>query len=377
MLTSGLYILIGVAAVVVGSRVRLLESYDWACAQPSTKDFMEAVSYGEHGSTSVLKLNKNYQRPTPKDNQVLVQVKASAINPVDFKFRRNDVPNFVLPKPKIPGSDVAGIVVEVGSKVAQFKVGDRVAAMMPTLGSRWGAAAEYAAVKESILCKIGESTDFISAASLPLVSLTSVQALGRIHEPKGKKILIHAGAGGVGTFAIQYAKNVLGMYVATTASSPKTELLKSLGADLVIDYRTEDFSEVCQGYDAVLDTMSFVYEEKTLYQGSKVLKKNGHYLNVLSSDSALVNGKEKSIGFLSLQNLVKHKLANFVFPGSMPNYDLIAVQPNGHTLQLVLDLVEQGQIRSVIDKTYPLSKATDAYDYIETGHATGKVVLEH
>jgi alcohol dehydrogenase len=350
-------------------------TYDWPRAQASSTDYMRAISYSEHGSTSVLILGEHYPRPVPNDDQVLMQVKASALNPVDFKFRRNQVPNFIVLKPKIPGNDVAGIIVEVGKEVKDFKVGDRVAALMPVMGSQWGAAAEFAAVKTSFLGKIGKSTGFESAASVPLVSLTAVTALEKIEEPQGKRILIHAGSGGVGTFAIQYAKHVLGMYVATTASRPKEEFLKSLGADLVVDYRTEDFTKVVQDYDAVLDTMSFLYEEATLNKGTNVLNKNGHYLNVMSS--GLVDGEEKTNGLQTVLNLVKHKLANLIVPGSMPKYDFVGVEPNGQQLQLVLDLMESGRIRSVIDTTFPLAKAADAYDYFENGHVAGKVVLQH
>ena len=364
-------------AIVIGRQVQIPKSIEFKPARPSTKEVMTAVSYSKHGGSDVLSFDDQYPMPIPNDNQILVQVKASAINPVDFKYRRNLTPNIVTPKPKIPGYDIAGVVVKVGKNVVNFSIGDRVAAMMPILGTRWGAAAYYAAVEESFACKIGEFTDFSSAASLPLVSLTFLQAMSKVKDPTGKKILIHAGAGGCGTFAIQYAKYVLNMHVATTASKPKEDFVKALGADVVIDYRTQDFSQIIKDYDVVFDTMSFSYEEATLNRSARVLKPSGHYLCVLSSDWKSGGGRERSNGLLTLRNLVKHKIINALRPGWIPHYDLVAVQPNGKQLLEVFNLLEEGRIRSVIDKTFPLSNAADAYDYVEQGHATGKVILQH
>eukprot|EP00978_Attheya_sp_CCMP212_P037825 scaffold181730_cov45-Attheya_sp.AAC.3 len=259
---------------------------------------MKAIAYREHGNASVLQLYERVSRPKLwKDGQVLIRVMASSLNPCDFKLRRTPLPSLVwTPLPKIPGEDIAGIVVEVRhSRMSSstssshnnnnvFRVGDRVAAMMPILGSRFGAHAEYAVVHESMIAKLPPADEegdhpkrtisFVEAASLPLVSLTTLQAFSKLTQQQGSrsrrrtegktKILIHAGAGGVGTFAIQYAKKVLHMYVATTASIQKAHFLKELGADLVIDYRTTDFQSIIQDYDVVFDTMSWAYEDQTL-----------------------------------------------------------------------------------------------------------------
>jgi alcohol dehydrogenase len=397
-----------VAAVAVAFKVGSLPQlfidtivptfFDVHPASASLTETMKAISYEQHGDTSVLSLSTNYPRPIPNDDQVLVQIKASALNPADFKFRRNPVPNFILPKPKIPGMDFAGIVTHVGSKVKNknaFQVGDRVAGMVPGLWSQWGTAADYVAIKGSLLGKMGDTTSFEMASSVPLVGLTTVQALRRVKDrssdssssPNGPhKILIQAGAGGVGTFAIQYCKHVLGMQVATTASSTKTDLLKSLGADFVIDYRTTPFETVIQDYDIVLDTMSFAYEARTLQQGSTVLKADGtaYYLNIFSSDWYLnANGVEVANGATTLWNWLAHKVPLvgrlLLYLSSKPhvNYEMTAVMPNGGDVQMVLDLVEQGTIQPVIDKTFTLSDIDDAYKFLEQGHATGKVVLLH
>jgi len=189
--------------------------------------------------------------------------------------------------------------------------------------------------------------------------------------------LIHAGAGGVGSFAIQYAKKVLGMHVATTASKEKTQVVKDLGADVVIDYRSEDFTKVVEDYDAVLDTMSFLYESRTF--DSKVLKKDGHYLSIMSSDWALTeDGKEKSYGAKTSFNVIKHKMANLVTPGKfLPKYDFCIVSPNGADLQQVMDLLGEGTVKAVIDSKFSLADMANAHKHLEGGHVTGKVVIQH
>ncbi|KAI2489806.1 oxidoreductase [Fragilaria crotonensis] len=355
-------------------------------AKPSLNgQTMKAIVYSKAGSD--LRFVEDHPIPVIRPHQVLIKVKYSALNPCDFKFRRNWTPNFLLPKPKIPGEDLSGVIVQVGSKVgvdrsnnehrSNLEVGDRVAAMMPILGARWGALAEYAAVDASLVAKVGDhNTTLEQAAALPLVALTAVQALSNLDPKHRKSILIQAGAGGVGSFAIQYARNVLKMErIATTASAGKADLLKELGADEVIDYRVDNFEDVVQGYDAVLDTMSWAYEERTLTKG--VLKKRGHYLNVLSSDWMMHGGSERANGIQSIVNYMYSKVRNMILPGHVPRYDLVMVNPNGEQLQAVLDLMEDGTLRSVIDRTFPLSKANEAFSYLEQGHAMGKVLIDH
>uniref|UniRef100_A0A7S4K1U1 Enoyl reductase (ER) domain-containing protein n=1 Tax=Odontella aurita TaxID=265563 RepID=A0A7S4K1U1_9STRA len=345
---------------------------------------MSAITYSARGDSSILEFRSDHPRPVLRDGQVLVQVKASALNPCDFKFRRNWAPGFMRPLPKIPGEDVAGIVVEVKGSDSRFREGDRVAAMLPLLGSRWGAAAEFVAVDENLVAKLGDKTSFEEAAAVPLVALTAIQGLKKLGTDNlmstsvQKKILIQAGAGGVGSFAIQYAKKVLGMSVATTASKGKAKLLKSLGADIVIDYHSERFEDVVEDYDAALDTMSWSYEGRTLGKHSHVLRPNGYYLNVASSDWSFEGGAEKANGIITAKNAILHGLSNSIFGvGRLPHYHVITVEPDGEQLQEVLDLLSKRTIRAIIDRRFPLKEAAAAYNYLEQGHATGKVILLH
>jgi NADPH:quinone reductase-like Zn-dependent oxidoreductase len=240
--------------------------HDFHPAKSSKTETMKAAVYRSHGDSSVIELSLDYPRPILSSRQVLIQIHAAALNPVDYKMRRNQVPEIVLPLPKIPGADVAGVVIE--SRSPMFKVGDRVAAMIPLTGSSWGGYAEYVAVDHSLVAAIAHNISFIEAASIPLVGLTCLNAFDKIKSPQGKSILVHAGAGGVGTFAIQWAKH-LGMgSIYTTSSASHTKLLQELGATNVIDYNSQDFSAVAKEVDVVLDPMSYMYEGKSLQPGT-------------------------------------------------------------------------------------------------------------
>jgi alcohol dehydrogenase len=337
-------------------------------AKPSPSETMNAIIYNQHGDASTLQYQQ-VPRPEIRPHQLLIRVHTSSINPCDFKFRRKPTPSIFIPKPKIPGEDVAGEIVEAGAAVRGFKLGDRVAAMLPILGSRWGSAAEYVAVDASLVARLGATVSYKDAASLPLVALTVVQALAKVKDPKGKTILIQAGAGGVGTFAIQYAKYLGMKAIATTASANKHELLKELGADIVLDYKKHKFSEEIKNYDVVLDPMSWAYEEETFQ--SHVLHPSGHYLNLLSSDWAY-SGKEDSNGLSTVKNCIQSKLLFRAL-----KYDVVAVVPDGEQLQEVMNLLEKGTVRAVIDREFPLQQAQEAYEYLEQGHTTGKVILLH
>jgi alcohol dehydrogenase len=344
-----------VMAALLIQKMRFPTSIEIFPAKPHETATMRAVVYDEHGDASVLRIEENHPRPVPKDTQVLVKVHAASINPCDFKFRRNKVPNFLFPKPKIPGEDIAGVIVQVGSKVTGWKEGDRVAAMLPSVMTKWGGLAEYVAVDATLVARV-EKADLTEAASLPLVSTTVLQAIESVPEKERKgKILIHAGAGGVGSFAIQYAK-YLGLFVATTASAEKQTFVKELGADIAIDYRTTNFEDVIEDYDIVFDSMSWAYEERTLKPESKVLRPGGYYLNIASSDWAW-DGKERANGVSTLVNRIKLTLSDFGI-GKSPKYRFIAVTLNGEQLLHMMNLLEDSKIRATIDHHFPISCGT-------------------
>lgn len=304
-----------------------------------------------------------------------MEVYAASLNPCDYKFRRNYIPTFVRPLPKIPGGDIAGIVTEVGSEVRNIDVGDRVAAMIPLLGSKWGGCAEYVAVDWKYVAIIPPILTFSQAASLPLVALTAMTAFDSIPLPHtNKSILIHAGSGGVGSFAIQYAKKVLGMGVVTTTCSKRNEeFVRSIGADNIIDYTETDFTTVVHNYDVILDPMSFLYEASSMKQG--VISQTGQYFNILSSDFSLkADGTENGNGWRTfLGPFISRVGRRLGF--KMVDYQTIAVAPSGEVLKRVFDTVESGLVRPIVNVTFQLSNAADAMKYLERGKTTGKVIL--
>lgn len=245
-------------------------------AVASTEEMRGAV-YLEPGDEKVIQISDHVSRPVPNDNQLLIKVSAAGINPVDLKLRENSMPTLLRPLPKIIGSDMSGTVVAKGKNTSdKFKVGDKVFAMMPHVFSGWGSICEYAAVDEDHLAPAPKSITAVEAASLPLISLTVIQSMKAFVDyhkgnTAGRSVLIQAGSGGLGTFAIQYCKNVLGMKVYTTCGASNAAFVKSLGADVAIDYKTQKFEEEAVGMDLVFDPMAYQYETRTL--NSKVLKK--------------------------------------------------------------------------------------------------------
>lgn len=342
---------------------------------------MTAVCYTEHGNSSKLLLRNDYPRPIPLPDQLLVAVHFASLNPCDYKLRRMPpgiLADFTVPKPKIPGDDIAGIVVAVGSAVdaGRFKIGDRVAALMPILGSKWGACAQFAAVKADFVARVPEGVTLERAAAFPLVALTAMQAFEKLRPPlNGKTILVQAGAGGVGSFAVQWAKRILKMQVTATSSARNTDWLYSMGVDKVVDYTKQQFDEELRDMDVVLDSMSYKYEERTF--ASPVLKqKGGHYLNILGSDFSLgANGAEVSNGIVTPLNWVNAKVRRLVHTNAQ-DYDIVTVNPHGAQLQSVLDQMVEGHIEAVIEQIFPLDQVAQAFDLLEEGHSRGKILVK-
>ena len=272
---------------------------------------------------------------------------ATSVNPIDWKLREGYLAQMMpWDFPIILGWDVAGEIVEIGSAVTDWKVGQKVFARPET--TRFGTYADYTIVDDHLLAVKPENVSFEDAAAVPLAGLTAYQALFTHGQLKaGEKVLIHAGAGGVGIYAIQLAKNA-GATVITTASEKNHALLKELGADQVIDYHTTDFSEVLTDIDLVFDTMG----GDTQADSFKVLKSDGRLISIVGDpDEALAK---------------KVAVAKSIW-----------LQPDGKQLQEIADLMEAGKVKSVVGHTYPLTAegVKEAHELSATHHAKGKIVL--
>jgi len=309
-------------------------------------------------------------RPEPGPGELLVRVHAAGVNPLDYKIRDGAV-KVLLPFsfPLILGTDLAGDVEAIGPGVTKFTVGDAVYSRLDN--DRIGAFAEYAVVRESAAARKPARLDYTQSASLPLVGLTAWQALIEIARLRaGQKVLIHAGSGGVGTFAIQLAKH-LGAQVTTTASARNRALVTSLGADVAIDYQTSRFEAVATDQDVVLDTQG----GDTLLRSFEAVKPGG----VVVTIGGRPDGKFARawglglplvwlLGFLNrkVDRLAREKPAHFEY---------LFMRASGEQLERIGALVDQGVIKPVLDKTFPLAAAAEAISYVQSGRAVGKVVI--
>jgi alcohol dehydrogenase len=313
------------------------------------------------------------EMPTPEigEYEVLAEIHAASINPVDFKIRDGKVKLLVKYKmPLILGNDFSGVVAKVGAKVTRFKVGDEIYARPRK--SRIGTFAEYIAIHEDDIALKPKNLSFEEAASIPLVGLTTYQALTDILQlQKGQKILIQAGAGGVGTFAIQLAK-LMGATVATTASEAGANLVKSLGADKIINYKTEKFEEILKNYDAVFDTLGGEALEKSF----EVIKSGGKIVSVSGLPNARF-GKEYGSGFLKtlLFSAASHKITKLEKKHNV-QYTFLFMKPSGEQLRIIANFIETGKIKPIIDRVFPFEDAKKAMEYAESGRAKGKLILK-
>ncbi|MDN7228049.1 NADP-dependent oxidoreductase [Planococcus sp. N064] len=308
---------------------------------------MKAIVIEQYGGKEQLK-EKELERPQISENQVLLEIYATSINQIDWKLREGYLKERLpFEFPIILGWDAAGVIAEVGEAVHDFKVGDRVFARPAT--TRQGTYAEFVPVEENLLARMPENMTFEEAAAIPLAGLTAWQTLVDVAKIKeGDKVLVHAGAGGVGNFAIQIAKS-FGAYVATTASKENEDFVKSLGADLVIDYKTEQFEDVLSDYDIVLDALGGDVLDKSF----QVLKEGGHLVSIA--------------GMPSEQDAAKYGV-------HASSYWL---EPKGDQLQELAGLYEKGQLKPVIGEVFDLNEQglQDAHALSETHHAKGKIVI--
>ena len=345
-----------------------LAIYAWATGarqQPieTGEPHMKAIVYTEYGSPDVLQV-RDVKKPVPTDDQILVKVRAASVNPLDWHFLRGTpyiarIGMMGLRKPKVPrlGVDVAGEVEAVGTNVAQFKPGDEV------FGHKFGAFAEYVCVRadRGIALKPANLT-FEQAASVPVAAVTAIQGLrdhGKVQP--GQKVLINGASGGVGTFAVQIAK-MFGADVTGVCSTRNLDLVRSLGADHVIDYTKEDFTKGDGRYDVILDNVG----NQPLSGFRRVLTPNGICVMIGGggpNDGGLIGPMARPIKALLLSPFMSQKMGMFM-----------ADVTKGE-LTTLSDLIEAGKLTPVIDRTYALSQTADAIRYLEEGHARGKVII--
>lgn len=330
---------------------------------------MKAAFIKKYGSEEKMHLGE-FSKPVAKDHEVLIQVKAASVNPIDFKIKSGML-KFIRKYsfPLILGHDLSGEVVDIGSKVTKFKKGDFVFSRPGNSGI--GTFAEYIAVHEDEIALKPTNISFEEAASLPLVALTTWQAFDAAHVKKGDKVLIQAGAGGVGTFAIQFAKN-RGAEVWTTTSEKNEALVKSLGADHVINYRKQHPWEVLKDMDFVFDTLG----GDDLFKIFNVVKPGGWVVSI----SGVPDGetaKEMGLGLFKtlILKLVGLK-ANISASKCGSHYKFLFMKPNGDQLAQIKNLVEQGKIRPIIDSVFSLSNIQEAVEHSESGRARGKIVIK-
>ncbi len=331
---------------------------------------MKAFVVERYGKKRALRL-ADMPQPQLRDDEVLVEVCAAGVNLLDSKIRDGEF-KLVLPYrlPLILGHDVAGVVVKVGAQVRQFKLGDAVYAR--TDDFRIGTFAEFVPVKEASLAHKPNGLTMEEAASIPLVALTAWQALiERADLKKGQKVFIQAGSGGVGTLAIQLAKH-LGATVATTTSTTNVALVKSLGADIVIDYRTQDFEEILRDYDVVLNSQ----DGKTLEKSLRVLKSGGKLVSISGPPDPAFGKESGAPGFVKLVMRLLSSGIRRRTKSRGVDYSFLFMRANGRQLGEITRLVEAGVIRPVMDRVFPFEQTNEAMAYVEAGRAKGKVAVK-
>ena len=355
--------LILVAVVLVSLAISL--SHDSPCGPapslPNNTKLMKAIVYRCYGPPDVLKL-EDIEKPIPADNEVLVAVHAASVNPLDWHYMRG-TPYIVrtdsgLGAPENPrlGVDFAGTVEAVGKNVKRFRPGDEV------FGGRTGAFAEYVRVREdrALVLKPANVT-FEQAAAVPVAAITALQALrdkGRIQP--GQKVLINGASGGVGTFAVQIAKS-FGAEVTGVCSTRNVQMVRSLGADHVIDYTQEDFTKSAQRYDLILDNVG----NHSLLEYRRVLNPRGIFV--------IVGGPDEGRWIGPMTSPIK---ASLLSPFVSQKFVMILAELNKEDLTVLRDLMQAGKVTPVIDRRYKLSEVPEAIAYLEEGHARGKVVID-
>lgn len=334
------------------------------------KKTMKAFTFKRYGKSPELGFD-DVDFPSPGDDEILVKVYAVGLNPIDNMiptgmFKR--VLHFSLPATL--GSDVSGVVVATGRRVTRFKAGDEVFASIFDRGT--GSLAEFVRVPENLAALKPATLDFVQAASLPMVSLTSWQALTeRAKLRAGQKVFIPAGSGGIGSFAIQLAKH-LGATVGTTTSTANIDWVSRLGADEVVDYKKQEFEKVLSGYDIVLGTIRGDAIEKS----TQILKPGGKIVSLIGPlDTAFARERHLNIFLRFVLGLMSRKIMQLSKKRGL-TYSFLFVRPDGSQLSQIAELMDAQRIKPVIDNVFPFAETGDAFAYLARGHAKGKVVVK-
>jgi len=332
---------------------------------------MKAYFLEKYGKKQILLLS-TLPEPSLKQTEVLVEVHATAINLLDSLIRNGEFKLFLPYKtPFVLGHDFAGTIIKVGSDVKRFKIGDKVYARPSDF--KIGTFAEQIAVEEKDLALIPSNITAEEAAGIPLVGLTSWQALVEIANVRpGQKVFIQAGSGGVGTFAIQLAKH-LGAYVATTTSTTNIDLVRSLGADEVIDYKKDDFSVILKDFDVVLHSNKDV---KVLEKSLAILKPGGNLISLTGPPTAiLIHQFKLAFYFKLILNLLSASVGRKAKKLKV-NYHFLFMKADGVALAEITELIEAGKIKPVVDRIFSFEEVNEAMDYVETGRSKGKVIVK-
>ncbi|SOD11443.1 NADP-dependent oxidoreductase [Pedobacter xixiisoli] len=331
---------------------------------------MKAYTIDKYGKKETLHLN-DVPVPQVKDNDVLVEIHAAGLNLLDAKIKSGEF-KLILPYklPLVLGHDVAGVVIKVGKNVKKFKIGDEVYSRPADF--QIGTFAEFIAIDEKDVAFKPKNLTMEETASVPLVALTAWQALvEKADLKKGQKVFIQAGSGGVGTIAIQLAK-YLGATVATTASEKSFALLKTLGADVLIDYKTQDFVDLLIDYDAVLNSQ----DTKTLEKSIRILKLGGKAVSI-SGPPTPTFAKEANVPWFVkiILTLISSGIRKKAKKQNV-DYSFLFMRAEGEQLSKITTLIEAGTIKPIVDKIFPFEKTNEALAYVESGRAKGKVVVK-
>jgi alcohol dehydrogenase len=331
---------------------------------------MKAFTISRYSKSDALQLT-NVPDPVVQENDVLVQIYAASVNLLDSKIKSGEFKLFLPYQfPLILGHDVAGVVTQAGANVSRFKVGDEVYARPADF--RIGAFAEFIAINENEVARKPSNISMEEAASIPLVGLTAWQALvEKAQLQKGQKVFIQAGSGGVGTFAIQLAKH-LGATVATTASAANEDWLKGLGADVVIDYKTQNFETLLRDYDMVLNSQ----DTKTLFRSLSTLRAGGQLISISGPPDVQFASDAGLSWFLKgVMRLLSYKIRKAAKQHQI-NYAFLFMKAQGTQLEKITALIESGAILPVVDKVFPFEQTNQALAYVESGRAKGKVIIK-